>query len=69
MNILHPVDALVVAQTHLESLRASARAEEAAALARRRPARRSATRHSRRMERDGRLDTSDRPSEVFCSHG
>lgn len=72
MNALHSTEALFVATTHLDALRASARAQEVAdAAARRVPSRggRSTTRvwrHPAPPARNVRLNTSERPSEVFC---
>lgn len=73
MNTLHPTDALFLATVHLDALRMSARAQEAADAA----ARHVSCRGNRRITaarrrippmRNLRQNTSERPSEAFCPH-
>ena len=76
MNTLHPVDALFLANAHLDAIRAAARAREVATAAETAAARdlsggggRSVTRGARRTmraTRNVRQNTSERPWEVFC---
>ena len=73
MNTIHPADALFIAAAHLDALRTSARAQEAADAAARNVscrANRRITAARRRIPRMGNLrqNTSDRPLEAFCPH-
>ncbi len=70
MNILHPSDALFLANAHLEGLRSAARAQARAAeaeVSRSLPTRsRRSTNRPMPVTRNVRQNTSERPSEVFC---